>query len=221
MELNIQEKKMPLGERVKNFFKNPRALFEEKKIRPAFIVPLIIIIAIAVIFALIETNYTKDLLNSAVQKKQASMPAEQAQIFESMMEVINSPAVKAVSAVFSVLITTFLAALLYFAFMKLLKGDGTYIDAVVVYCISHLAVSIGQIFKSIYMLISGKPIGANIDGSLVNVLIGNFDIFLIWKMVLMVIGFSVAFNIPKKKSIIPVITFWILGFFIALLSTAV
>nr|WP_307906419.1 YIP1 family protein [Clostridium botulinum] len=78
----------------------------------------------------------------------------------------------------------------------------SYQQTVTLYLVTLLSTSIGNIFKSIYMLISKKAVGTNaiLNPSVKNTLIASIDIFTIWQYILLGIGIYAMGKTSKKKA---------------------
>ena len=88
----------------------------------------------------------------------------------------------------------------------LLGGRGTMQNALNVVAWSSLPFALRDILRVVYMLVAGHPIVspslsgfASSSGILLN-LLARMDIFLIWNIILLMVGFAVVDGLPRGKS---------------------
>ena len=99
-----------------------------------------------------------------------------------------------------------LAALLHFG-STLLGGRGSMQSALNIVAWASLTFAVRDILRIVYMLIAGHAItspglsGFSSSAGFVSHLLTRTDIFLIWNVILLIIGFAIADGLPRGKAV--------------------
>ena len=204
---------LTLKEKFKLFFTSPSKLFEHYRENPKFGILFLITTICAIIYQLIRSNLTKEIVKKQMEKQFEGLDPQALEMTKKTMDTMNSPALKIGSGLIGVLIAVFGAALLIFIIFKISKVALSYQQTVTLYLVAGLSTCIGSMFKAIYMLISKKAVGINaiLNPSVKNTLIANIDIFNIWYYVLLGIGIYTMGKTSKKKATILTIILAILS----------
>ncbi|OSB18364.1 YIP1 family protein [Clostridium sporogenes] len=204
---------LTLKEKFKFFFTSPSKLFEHYRENPKFGILFLITTICAIIYQLIRSNLTKEIVKKQMEKQFEGLDPQALEMTKKTMDTMNSPALKIGSGLIGVLIAVFGAALLIFIIFKISKVALSYQQTVTLYLVAGLSTCIGSMFKAIYMLISKKAVGINaiLNPSVKNTLIANIDIFNIWYYVLLGIGIYTMGKTSKKKATILTIILAILS----------
>ncbi|MDU1321110.1 MAG: Yip1 family protein [Clostridium botulinum] len=204
---------LTLKEKFKFFFTSPSKLFEHYRKNPKFGILFLITTICAIIYQLIRSNLTKEIVKKQMEKQFEGLDPQALEMTKKTMDTMNSPALKIGSGLIGVLIAVFGAALLIFIIFKISKVALSYQQTVTLYLVAGLSTCIGSMFKAIYMLISKKAVGINaiLNPSVKNTLIANIDIFNIWYYVLLGIGIYTMGKTSKKKATILTIILAILS----------
>lgn len=204
---------LTLKEKFKFFFTSPSKLFEHYRENPKFGILFLITTICAIIYQLIRSNLTKEIVKKQMEKQFEGLDPQALEMTKKTMDTMNSPALKIGSGLIGVLIAVFGAALLIFIIFKISKVALSYQQTVTLYLVAGLSTCIGSMFKAIYMLISKKAVGINaiLNPSVKNTLIANIDIFNIWYYVLLGIGIYAMGKTSKKKATILTIILAILS----------
>ncbi|AJE12538.1 Yip1 family protein [Clostridium botulinum] len=210
---------LTLKEKFKFFFTSPSKLFEYYRRNPKFGILFLITTICAIIYQLIHSNLTKEIVKKQMEKQFEGLDPQTLEITKKTMDTMNNPALKIGSALIGVLIAIFGVALLIFIIFKISKVALSYQQTVTLYLVAGLSTCIGSMFKAIYMLISKKAVGTNaiLNPSVKNTLIANIDIFNIWYYVLLGIGIYAMGKTSKKKATILTIILAILSIGVAVL----
>lgn len=199
MEEIVLNEKLTLNDKTKYFFKNPSILFKQYIEKPKYGVTLLIFIIASAVYSASYTIGCKDLIIEMIEKQTQGIGQQQAVEFAKSMG--TNPLISSVSAVIGAIIAVYLGSLVYFLVTKFDGGKITYKQTVSIYCLASIAPAIGLILKSVYVLISHKPILINpMNPTLVSTLLSYFDPFNIWEYVLLVIGISTVGKLSKKES---------------------
>ncbi|APF27928.1 yip1 domain protein [Clostridium sporogenes] len=204
---------LTLKEKFKFFFTSPSKLFEHYRENPKFGILFLITTICAIIYQLIRSNLTKEIVKKQMEKQFEGLDPQALEMTKKTMDTMNSPALKIGSGLIGVLIAVFGVALLIFIIFKISKVALSYQQTVTLYLVAGLSTCIGSMFKAIYMLISKKAVGINaiLNPSVKNTLIANIDIFNIWYYVLLGIGIYTMGKTSKKKATILTIILAILS----------
>lgn len=227
--MNGEESKKPMSitNKIINIFVSPREAFESIDQKPTWLVPFIII----VIFMLFMMYMTLDVQLSDQTKVLETMdlPAEQIEAAQSQM---NSPW-RYLGFIFGpvgmLIVNVIIAALLLLA-ANLMIGDRDVsfkkIFSLIMW--SGIIGVIQMLLTTFLALQKGTMIGISMDLSallptipfgetkpIMHRLLARLDLFVIWQMILWVIGLSVMYKAEIKKAIAPVLTLWILWVIIA------
>ncbi|WP_434305168.1 Yip1 family protein [Clostridium botulinum] len=204
---------LTLKEKFKFFFTSPSKLFEYYRENPKFGILFLITTICAIIYQLIRSNLTKEIVKKQMEKQFEGLDAQALEMTKKTMDTMNNPALKIGSGLIGVLIAVFGVALLIFIIFKISKVALSYQQTVTLYLVAGLSTCIGSMFKAIYMLISKKAVGTNaiLNPSVKNTLIANIDIFNIWYYVLLGIGIYAMGKTSKKKATILTIILAILS----------
>lgn len=219
-EEEFDTKNLSFSEKINIFFTKPSLLFKPKIEKPSYAKNFWILCVITVIYNLINTMVTKTKTDELMNEMVKGMDAQTAEITKGITGFFSSPIVGSITTIIGFAILVYLASLVYFLLAKLFKGEGKYSHMVSTYLLASYPIAVGQIVKIIYMLVTKNPIGYNakITPTLASTLMSQFEIFTLWKLVLLVIGISTVFKISKKKSATIIIILFLIGLGFALFS---
>jgi len=139
--------------------------------------------------------WTPEMQNNYMQAQQAT----QGPVFLYVMPMISSLAGLWVGWLL-------LAALLHFG-STLLGGRGSMQGALNIVAWASLPFAVRDILRIVFMLAAGHAIispglsGFVTTAGFVSQLLTRVDIFLIWKVILLVIGFGIADSLPRSKAV--------------------
>lgn len=211
-------------QRVIGVFTSPQKVFQYLSAKPEFWVPIIItiiisIISLSFIFGIITTEIVEKI------RLQGNMTQEQIENFEDLMVSINhGPAKYAIVLGFAILSTLSIliipALIFWFVGNIILGGKTSFKHILSAFSYSYLIVSIlGTIVKT-PLILSKESLKVqtslaaflsqnSMDTTLYR-LLANFDIFIIWMLIVFAIGFTMIYNFEKVKGFLAVFVPWLL-----------
>ncbi len=205
---------------VKGILLFPKRLFKESidQINPLFAAVLMIFGSSFAAISIFVSQKSKIIIQIHKALSDAYLSSQQINDFANL---VGSSLVITVLVIFTVLIvlmTWVIKAGIFHFLAKILGGRGNFLQSFKIVGLAWFPLFLGSLFKGIFSLVTGRlPI---IEG---NVFFASFltntDIFYIWNMVLMTIGFSVVYGISKKKAVIPILGVWSLGILFSYFSS--
>jgi len=219
METNEISVKKSFLQKLLLFFIRPVELFRDYIEKPTWALKLLMISLVTALFTYATKILGKDLLAELMEEQAAAMPPEQAEAARASIGFINSPMMNAVSAVIAavfVIAIVLLLALVYMAFIRVMKGKIKYKQALSVYTLAYMATVIGLVVKLAFMYFTGNLMYINLKPTYLDALYNNLDPFTIWQSILMVFGISAVSGIPEKKSTIVVVSMWLISLLISM-----
>lgn len=151
--------------------------------------------------------WTPEMQNNYMQAQQAT----QGPVFNYVMPMVGSLAGLWVGWLL-------LAALLHFG-STLLGGRGSMQSALNIVAWASLPFAVRDILRIVFMLVAGHAItspglsGFTTTPGVVAQLLTRLDIFLIWHVVLLVIGFAISDGLPRPKAVTGVVVVMLLVLF--------
>ncbi|WP_251859863.1 Yip1 family protein [Clostridium sp. Marseille-Q2269] len=213
---------LTLKEKFKFFFTSPARLFEYYREKPKYGILFLITLICSVIYTVIQSNLSKDIIEKHLQKQFQGLDPQAAEIAKKTGDFMHTPSIQIPLTLISIVFSIFMSALLIFIIFKICKVALSYKQTVTLYLVANLAICVGNIFKTIYMLITQKPTDINIvlDPSVKNTLMNNLNIFSIWYYVLIGIGIYAMGKTSKKKAIIITVILAVISIGLAVLAAA-
>ncbi|OGO77608.1 MAG: hypothetical protein A2Y23_11650 [Clostridiales bacterium GWB2_37_7] len=221
MEVNnsseIEEvKNLTIVERFKYFFTNPNKLFGEYKIKPTWLVKLLIICAISIIYTILLKNLTFGPQVDMIIQQTPDMSKEQA---EATIAFMNSPAMTGIAvgaALVMAVIAVFLTPLIYYGLIALFGGKTSYMRVVAVYTLAYIPYYIGELASLAFAYFTNNY-ESLLQPQLMDVMFNRLGLFVIWQVLLLVFGFSKIAGLKLSKSAIIVAIMWIIATGISLI----
>jgi len=214
-EMSNQEKSLTLVEKLKFFFIKPQKLFEQFIEKPKYLINLIIIAIISSITSVVSSKVSKKIVQETMDQQIQGIDPSAAQMAKGITDIMTSPVVVIITGIISLLILIYLSSAIYFALAKMFGGNGTYKQMVSTYVLAYYPVAVGNLISAISKL-NTNSITANV--TIGDALIKAFNIFGLWRMVLLAIGISVVFKLSRKKAAIIVIIIWAVLLIFSLIS---
>ena len=206
--------------KVINTYFEPRKVFGSLKIKPTWLVPFIIVS----ILGMASFWFTYPLIMKGVitniQENENYTEEQKEMIIERIGEKDHPPVWQLAFAPVGTLVYLLLiSAVLFFVFNVLLGGDSSFKRVLSVFSYSSLiaipkaivhiplafARNTADVQTSLAILLSPD----NKDSFLYKVL-GGFDIFTLWQVIVLSIGLGVMYNYTTKKSFTVVLILWVL-----------
>src|SRR5215212_6524125 len=211
--------------RLRDILFHPRSAFQEISLeaRATWLTPMLVLTITAILAVMVagylkshaalmgETPlprdwqyWTPDMQNNYMQAQQAT----QGPVFMYIIPLVGS-----LTALW--LGWLLLAALLHFG-STLLGGRGSMQSALNIVAWASLPFAVRDILRIIFMLVAGRAItspglsGFSSSSAFVAQLLTRVDIFLIWNVILLVIGFALADGLPRSKAVTGVLVVMLL-----------
>jgi hypothetical protein len=214
-----EEQTMGGASKVLNTFFEPRRVFESLRIRPTWLVPVIIVALLGMGFFYYTFPY---IMKEQVQniRDNDRIPEEQKErIIERMGEAEHPPIWQMAIAPAGTLISlVIVAAVLFFAFNVLMGGDAGFRRVLSVYCYSSLVAIPAMIVKFPLVMMKGNVnvqtslallLSPDDKGSFLYSVLSSFDIFTLWQVILVSVGLGVMYKFSTKKAFTTVVILWV------------
>jgi hypothetical protein len=214
-----EEQTMGGASKVLNTFFEPRRVFESLRIRPTWLVPVIIVALLGMGFFYYTFPY---IMKEQVQniRDNDRIPEEQKErIIERMGEAEHPPIWQMAIAPAGTLISlVIVAAVLFFAFNVLMGGDAGFRRVLSVYCYSSLVAIPAMIVKFPLVMMKGNVnvqtslallLSPDDKGSFLYSVLSSFDIFTLWQVILVSMGLGVMYKFSTKKAFTTVVILWV------------
>jgi len=232
-----QEKVNPFARIVGVFF-SPNETFQSIARKPDFGVPLTILALLSLVTGWVLASRLDfvAMMREAMESnpQTASMPAERLDSTVKMMAGVTK-AISYASPLVSILMLVILSGIIFLAF-RMFGGQGDFKQAfsATVYAwyppllkgVIAFIVLLNR--KNISMVDLQNPVRSNL-GFLVNpktqplafAFLSSIDVFSIWLVILLIIGFAALSRLSKARSAAIVITLWIIGTLLKLIGPAI
>jgi hypothetical protein len=219
-------------EAIKNLVRvavGPSKSFEWVRENPNWWTPLILLVITLVVFTAVSAPLAMELGQKEMLKRSADIPpgelARVKQMTESPVFIVMAMISAVIALAFRILIQSSLLHLGASTF----GGRASFAVGVATVAYAQVPIILQQIIQSIYMATSGNFIkpglsallpGAKASPALAT-LLGRIDIFSIWSIILLTIGFSITYKISKGKSAMIAIGYWLIGTIFTVALTAI
>jgi len=219
-EVSTSTSEMSSMQKIIGIFTAPRQTFEAIYKNPTWFLPFIIAVVFFLAFQFltmdIQTDYQLEMLEARGDIPEEAMDAARAQM-QGPMQYIGFIAGPIVMLIMYVII----AALFYLAGNLMIGGDTTFKHIFAVVNWAGLVGCVSLIIMTLLILSKGTMHGVALDlsilldtpamgeeKSLLYRILSKFDVFVIWQIVLYIIGMAVAFKSTVQKAAVPILTLW-------------
>ncbi|MGB7062636.1 MAG: Yip1 family protein [Candidatus Zixiibacteriota bacterium] len=215
-----EEKTMGGLSKVVNIFFEPRKVFESLKIKPTWLVPVIIVAVLGMGFFYYTFPY---IMKEQVQniRDNDRIPEEHKErIIERMTEAEHPPIWQmAIAPAGTLVYVVIVAAVLFFVFNVLMGGDSGFRRVFSVFCYSSLVAIPSMIVKFPLVMMKGNVnvqtslgllLSPDAKGSFLHSVLSSFDIFNVWQVILVSMGLGVLYKFSTKKAFTTVVILWII-----------
>ena len=234
-----QEPKPNSFSRIAGVFFAPGETFASIVRRPDFVVPLVIIFVLSVVTGILIAQKVdfKDVARQAIEAnpRSASIPPDALRTQINIMGGIMKVAAYS-SPLLSMLVLAILAAVLFGVF-KLFGGEGEFLQAfsVTIYAwfpnLIRGIVSVAAVLakKSLTLYSLQNPVASNFAYFISNprlhpmefAFLSAIDLFTIWTLILLIIGFSTMSRFSRAKSAVIILSLWAIKVLVAVGGAAV
>jgi hypothetical protein len=211
---------MSTMQKIIGIFSAPRKTFEAIDQNPTWFLPFIIGVVFFLVFqfltADIQTNYRLEMMEARGDIPAEAMDAARAQM-QGPIKYIGFVAGPIVMLIMVVII----AALFYVAGNLMIGGDTTFKNIFAVVNWTGLIGCLSLIIMTLLVLNKGTLHGIALDlsalldtpaigeeKSVLYRILSKFDIFVIWQMVVYIIGMSVTYKSTVQKAAVPILSLW-------------
>jgi len=197
----------------------PRQTFEAIDQNPTWFVPFIIGVVFFLIFQFLTIDIQMDYRVEMMSAREMSQ--EQLDMAESQMQGPLKYIGFIVGPVFWLILLVIIAALFYMAGNLMIGGDTSFKKVFAVVAWTALIGVVSFIIMTLLILSKGTMHGVALDlsilldtpaigeeKSVLYRLLSKFDIFVIWEMILYIIGLSVTYKSTVQKAAVPVLGLW-------------
>jgi hypothetical protein len=211
---------MSTMQKIIGIFTAPRNAFEAIDKNPTWFLPFIIGVVFFLIFQFltmdIQTNYRLEMMEARGDIPAEAMDAARAQM-QGPVKYIGFVAGPIVMLIMIVII----AALFYVAGNMMTGGDTSFKHIFAMVNWAGLVGCISLIIMTLLIVNKGTMHGVALDlsilldtpavgesKSILYRILSKFDIFVIWQIVLYIIGMSVAYKSSIQKAAVPILSLW-------------
>jgi len=209
-------------EAVKNLVKvlvKPSKVFEWVRENPNWWMPAILLILITVAGAVVSASVGTEEALKQLQKNADQMPPEALAQAKQMMNSPIAVMFAAVGSFFGVIISLLIQSALLHLGASMFGGRAKFTVGIATVAYASMPIVLQQIIQSIYMLGSGKLVMPGLSSLLpsdqINItqtaFLSRIDIFSIWMIILLIIGFSATYKISRGKAAAISIGYWLLA----------
>lgn len=209
-------------ERIIGVFVSPESTMQDIAARPTWVVPLILIMlssAVSGFFlkeAILQTQF------EALEKR--NMPAEQMEQARAMTESMIKYTAPVMPLIFTPLMYVIIAGVLLFTGNVILGGQTKFSTLFATSSWSGLISLLGSLIAVPVMVNRGtldSPTSLSLflspddKGTFLHNLLGQFDLFWIWWVVVLGFGFAAAYKFSTRKAMTTIFTLWAIYVLIA------
>lgn len=194
----------------------PRAVFESLADRKSWVIAAILLLATTILFAaLTAPAQTKLALEQLKEQADTMQPGQ----YESAKSFMESPAI-AVFAAISAAIATAIGIAIKSGFFHLgaiaLGGRAGFLSAVGIVVYSSAPLMIRNILGGLVVSATGEPLAEGLSAlmplkervSALGAFAASIDLFILWSIILGVIGLSIIYKLDRRKAFLISGGFW-------------
>ncbi len=216
-EISMEENETPkinTFKRLTGVITNPVATFEDIRKRPDFLTPIILMLLTSIIAGSI-------IIPIALDARFEKLIEETPEVADKVdaMRTVGYIMGMVGAAVMPLVIWLIMAALIH-VFAGLAGGEGEFKPLLSVLGYAGIPNYLKAIVITIIALINGTPrtkLGLDLlfepennVGKIINVVLGNIEIFNLWNIALVIVGISVVKEMSRKQAVIPWAIWWII-----------
>ena len=210
---------MSTMQKIIGIYTAPRQTFEAIDQNPTWFVPFIIGVVFFLIFQFLTIDIQMDYRVEMMSAREMSQ--EQLDMAESQMQGPFKYIGFIIGPVFWLIMLVIIAALFYMAGNLMIGGDTSFKKVFAVVAWTALIGVVSFIIMTLLILSKGTMHGVALDlsilldtpaigeeKSVLYRLLSKFDIFVIWEMILYIIGLSVTYKSTVQKAAVPILGLW-------------
>ena len=210
---------MSTMQKIIGIYTAPRQTFEAIDQNPTWFVPFIIGVVFFLIFQFLTIDIQMDYRVEMMSAREMSQ--DQLDMAESQMQGPFKYIGFIIGPVFWLIMLVIIAALFYMAGNLMIGGDTSFKKVFAVVAWTALIGVVSFIIMTLLILSKGTMHGGALDlsilldtpaigeeKSVLYRLLSKFDVFVIWEMILYIIGLSVTYKSTVQKAAVPILGLW-------------
>ena len=211
---------MSTMQKIIGIYTSPRQTFEAIDQNPTWFIPFIIGVVFFLIFQFLTIDMQMDYRMEMMQTR-TDLSQEQMDIAAAQMQGPVKYVGFIVGPIFWLIMLVIIAALFYVAGNMLIGGDTSFKKIFAIVAWTGLIGVVSFIIMTLLILSKGTMHGVALDlsilmdtpaigeeKSVLYRLLSKFDIFVIWELVLYIIGMSVTYKSTVQKAAVPILSLW-------------
>ena len=219
-EENLVKEIGPFG-RLVGIFMSPRETFDSIARKPTWLFPFIVAAILTIVMSMMVMDIT--LKERIADMEARGTPSEQVESAQSMMQ----SSIKYVSVVITpvgiLVVWSILAGVLLLGCNTIMGGETKFKNVFSVVAWTSMVTILGGIVQSFLIVSKGTSQGVSTnlslflplpgigqDPSILYRLLSKFDLFVMWQLILWIIGLAVVSRLTVKKSAAFVLSLWAL-----------
>lgn len=194
----------------------PRKVFYSLKSKTLLSLLPVFLMIIGSVFKVLASFPAQINLNSKYMDQFInSLPPEQ---MEQMEHIAINTTPDSIVSIICIVLSTIIGVIILWAIKATLLhyittkigGKGSIVKSLNIVGFSWMSLFLFSIIQGIYALISGNILFAS--GRLQDAFLSTTNIFTIWNMVLLIMGYSLVYGLNKRKAAVGVIGLWLITF---------
>ena len=218
---------MSTMQKIIGIYTAPRRTFEAIDQNPTWFLPCIIGIVFFLIFQFFTVDMQMDYRLELMEAR-GDIPQEQMELAKSQMQGPIKYIGFIAGPIVWLIMILIIAALFYVAGNLMIGGDSSFKKVFAIVAWTGLIGVVSLIIMTLLILSKGTMHGVALDlsilldtpavgeeKSILFRLLSKFDIFVIWQIVLYIIGMSVTYKSTVQKAAVPILSLWALWIIIS------
>ena len=218
---------MSTMQKIIGIYTAPRQTFEAIDQNPTWFLPFIIGIVFFLIFQFLTVDMQMDYRLELMEAR-GDIPQEQMELAKSQMQGPVKYIGYIAGPIVWLIMILIIAALFYVAGNLMIGGDSSFKKVFAIVAWTGLIGVVSLIIMTLLILSKGTMHGVALDlsilldtpavgeeKSILFRLLSKFDIFVIWQIVLYIIGMSVTYKSTVQKAAVPILSLWALWIIIS------
>ena len=213
---------MSTMQKIIGIYSAPRRTFEAIDQNPTWFLPFIIGVVFFLIFQFLTVDLQMDY-RMEMMKARGDIPQEQMDVAKAQMQGPVKYIGFVAGPIVWLIMILIIAALFYVAGNLMIGGDTSFKKVFAIVAWTGLIGVISFIIMTLLILSKGTMHGVALDLSILldtpaigedkstlYRILSKFDVFVIWEIVLYIIGMSVTYKATVKKAAVPILSLWAL-----------
>ena len=213
---------MSTMQKIVGIYSAPRRTFEAIDQNPTWFLPFIIGVVFFLIFQFLTVDLQTDYRMEMMEAR-GDIPQEQMDVAKAQMQGPVKYIGFVAGPIVWLIMILIIAALFYVAGNLMIGGDTSFKKVFAIVAWTGLIGVISFIIMTLLILSKGTMHGVALDLSILldtpaigedkstlYRILSKFDVFVIWEIVLYIIGMSVTYKATVKKAAVPILSLWAL-----------